>query len=39
MFKEAWQMLSVIERDGFLTDERIARYVDKLTSANAINYD
>lgn len=38
MFKEAADMMSALERDGFLTDTRINRYVDKLTSADAIIY-
>lgn len=38
MFKEAAEMMSALERDDFLTDNRINRYVDKLTSADAISY-
>lgn len=39
MFREAWQMLQYqIERDAFLTEERIGKYVRLLQSADMIDY-
>lgn len=38
-FKEAIQVLEVMERDAYLTDERINRYIEIIKSADAINYD
>lgn len=37
MFAESIMLINSIERDGFLTDDRIAKYILMLTSANAIN--
>lgn len=39
MFKEAWQMLYYsVERDAFLTEARIGKYVKILQSSDAIEY-
>lgn len=37
MFAESVMLISTIERDGFLTEERIQKYILMLSSANAIN--
>ncbi len=37
-FREAKMVLNTIERDSFLTDERIAKYVSMLDAADAITY-
>lgn len=38
-FRTAIYFLTSITRDGFLTDERIDKYIQMLSAADAINYD
>lgn len=39
MFAESIILVSALVRDGFLTEQRITRYISMLTSANAIVHD
>lgn len=37
-FREAGQLIPYIERDSFLTDERLAKYADLIASSDSITY-
>lgn len=39
VFNTAILMLTTIERDGYLTDERINKYIKMLSAADAIDYE
>jgi hypothetical protein len=38
-FRTAIYFLTNITRDGFLTDERLNKYIQMLSAADAIDYD